>query len=244
MFASVSYGGFGVIMAEIKIKSLDGQEFSAYVAAPAVASGPSVLVVHEIFGVSDGMRAVCDRLAENGYIAVCPDLFWRLEPNMRLSDKNADDVSRGFDLYKHFDMEAGVRDILATIAYMRKMPHCNGSVGVVGYCLGGKLACLAAARSDVECAASYYGVGIDTMLDEFSDIRQPLLLIFVENDKLVSSVAKEKIMAAAKRNPVVQTDVYVGEHAFALPGGPHFDATLAEQADSKVLAFLNEYLHG
>lgn len=231
-------------MAEIKVRSLDGQDFSAYVAEPSVASGPAVLVVHEIFGVNDSMRAICDRLAQNGYLAVCPDLFWRLDPDVRLSDNVPDDVARGFDLYRHFDMEAGVRDLLATIAHVRKLERCNGKVGIVGYCMGGKLACLVAARSDVDCTASYYGVGIEGMLDEFPDIREKLLLILVESDKLVPAAAKEKIIAAAKRNPAIEVDVYMGEHAFARPGGPHFDASLAEKADAKVLAFLNDRLHG
>lgn len=231
-------------MADIKIKSLDGQEFNAYLAEPAAASCPAIIVVQEIFGISDSMRTVCNQLAQSGYLTVCPDLFWRLEPGVSLSDKAPDDVVHGFDLYRHFDTEAGVRDLLAAIAYMRKSNKCNGKVGVVGYCMGGKLACLVAARSDVDCAVSFYGVGIESMLDEFPDIRQPLFMIMIENDKLVSAVAKDKIIAAINRSPFITHEVYAGEHAFARPDGPNFDEKLANHANSKMLRFFAEHLHG
>ena len=86
--------------------------------------------------------------ATKGYLALCPDLFWRQQPDIQLTDKSPAEWDRAFELYKGFDVEAGVRDLLATLAHLRSMPGCSGKVGAVGYCLGGKLAYLMAARSD------------------------------------------------------------------------------------------------
>src|SRR5262249_42138677 len=122
------------------------------------------------------MRGMCDDFAKKGYIAVCPDLFWRQQPGVQLTDKSPAEWDRAFELYKAFDVEAGVRDLLAALAHVRNIKGCSGKVGAVGYCLGGKLAYLMAARSDADATVSYYGVGLDEMLGEIYDIRAPLLL--------------------------------------------------------------------
>src|ERR1700749_3312315 len=145
-------------MPDIKIKSLENKEFSAYCAMPASGNGPGLVVCQEIFGVNEVMRKVCDDFAAKGYIAVCPDLFWRQQPGVQLTDKSPPEWDRAFELYKGFDVEAGVRDLLSTLAHIRAMKGCSGKVGSVGYCLGGKLAFLMATRSDVEATVSYYGV--------------------------------------------------------------------------------------
>src|SRR3984885_2367248 len=164
------------LMPDVKIKSLHQEEFGAYLAVPKNNRGPGIIVIQEIFGVNAAMRSICDSLAAKGYMAICPDLFWRQQPGVQLTDKTPAEWDRAFELYKGFDVEAGVRDLLATLAHVRSMKGCNGKVGAVGYCLGGKLAYLMASRSDVDACASYYGVGLDEMLDEVHDIRMPLIL--------------------------------------------------------------------
>ena len=144
-------------MTDIQIPSLDGQNFDAYIARPSLSTAPVIIVIQEIFGVNAVMRKICDDLAQTGYLALCPDLFWRQERNVQLTDQTEAEWQVAAQLYDGFDAELGISDLIATLAYARKMPGCNGAIGTLGYCLGGKLAFLFAARSDLDCAVSYYG---------------------------------------------------------------------------------------
>src|ERR1700743_1049777 len=107
------------------------------------------------------MRGVCDDLATRGYLAICPDLFWRIEPGIDITDQTEAEWQRAFALFNAFDVDAGVKDIAATIATVRQDPGCNGKVGAVGFCLGGTLAYLTATRTDSDATVGYYGIGID-----------------------------------------------------------------------------------
>jgi carboxymethylenebutenolidase len=230
-------------MPDITIKSLDGKEFGAYFAAPAVNNGPGLIVMQEIFGVNQGMRQICDMFAAQGYMAVCPDLFWRQQPGVQITDQTPAEWDRAFALYQGFDVEAGVRDLLATLAHVRRMPGCGGKVGTVGYCLGGKLAYLMATRSDADCNVSYYGVGLQDMLGEIRDIRMPLMLHIAELDKFVPPDARQKILTAAARNPVITPYVYDGvDHAFARPNGQTYNQQAAELANQRTADFFNKHL--
>jgi carboxymethylenebutenolidase len=230
-------------MPDIKIKSLDAREFSAYYAAPSSNHGPGIVVIQEIFGVNAAMRKICDDFAAKGYLAVCPDLFWRQQPGVQLTDKTPAEWDRAFELYKAFDVEAGMRDLLATLAHVRSMPGCNGKVGAVGYCLGGKLAYLMAARSDVDASVGYYGVGLEDLLDEIHDIRMPLMMHIAALDKFCPPPVREKILAAFKKNPAISAYVYEGvDHAFARPNGQNFNQQAADLANSRTAEFFAKNL--
>ncbi len=135
--------------------------FSAYLAFPASTTAPGIVVAQEIFGVNQVMRDVCDWLAGEGFVACCPDIFWRIEPGIQLTDKTEAEWARAFELFGLFDADKGIEDLKATLADLRGHEACNGKVGSVGYCLGGKLAYLMATRSDSDCNVSYYGVGLN-----------------------------------------------------------------------------------
>ena len=232
-------------MPDIKIKSLDEKELGAYYAAPASQRGSGIIVIQEIFGVNAAMRTICDDLAAKGYLAVCPDLFWRQHPGVQLTDKTPAEWDRAFELYKGFDVEAGVRDLLATLAHIRAMKGCSGKVGAVGYCLGGKLAYLMAARSDVDATAAYYGGGIDELLDEVHDIRTPLMMHFGALDKFINAQVREKILTAIKKNPAIEAYVYEGaDHAFARPNGQNYNKQAADLANSRTAEFFAKNLQG
>src|SRR5678816_4063876 len=139
----------------ITIKTPDG-EFSAYVARPGVTKAPAVVVIQEIFGVNQVMRDITDGLAAQGYLAICPDLFWRIEPDIDITDQSEAEWKRAFELFNAFDVETGVKDIQATITVIRADIQSNDKVGAVGFCLGGLLAFLTATRTDVDAAVSYY----------------------------------------------------------------------------------------
>src|SRR5579872_4148544 len=120
----------------MSINTPDGA-FSAYVASPAAARSPAIVVLQEIFGVNAVMRQTCDALAAQGYLAVCPDLFWRIEPGIDITDQSEAEWKRAFELYGAFDVEKGMADIASAIDAVRARPDCTGKVGAVGYCLGG-----------------------------------------------------------------------------------------------------------
>lgn len=232
-------------MSDITIKTLDGKSFSAYCAMPASGKGPGLIVIQEIFGVNAAMRQLCDYYASLGYVAVCPDLFWRQQPGVQLTDKTPAEWDRAMDLMKGFDSEAGMRDLLSTLAHIRTMKGDGGKVGCVGYCLGGKLAWLMAARSDVEASVSYYGVGLEQMLGEVHDIRMPLMLHIAGLDSYCPPPVREKILKAIGRNPVISAHVYEhADHAFARPNGQNYNAEAAMLANQRTEEFFAKNLQG
>ncbi|MCW5625831.1 MAG: dienelactone hydrolase family protein, partial [Burkholderiales bacterium] len=156
----------------IQIPADDGGSFKAYLAVPRSGKGPGIVLCQEIFGVNGFIREVADYYAEEGYTVLAPDLFWRIEPGIELG-YTEDDWKRAFDLFGRFDTDKGMADITATVKMLRGLPQVAGKVGALGFCLGGRLAYLAAARSGVDCAVGYYGVTIDQYLDDAKKITVP-----------------------------------------------------------------------
>lgn len=215
------------------IKTKDGA-FDAYVAKPAGSGkAPAVVVLQEIFGVNAVMRGITDDLAAQGYLAICPDLFWRLKPGIDITDQTPEEWKQALDYMGRFDVDQGVADIQATIDAIRADPDCTGKVGSVGYCLGGRLAYLTATRTDIDAAIGYYGVGLENLLGEAGKIAKPLMLHIAGEDSFSSKPAQAAVEAGLGGNPHVTLHIYPGrDHAFARPGGEHWhaaDAALANQ---------------
>jgi carboxymethylenebutenolidase len=230
-------------MSELTIRAADGGSFSGYLATPKSGKGPGILVIQEIFGVNKVMRDIADGFAAQGYAALCPDLFWRQEPGIQITDQTKEEWARAFQLYQGFDEAKGVDDLKATLAHLRKLPACTGKVGAVGYCLGGKLAYLMATRSDAECTVGYYGVGIDKALDEAGKIARPLMLHIAEQDEYCPPAAQQAIKAALGKNARVTIHSYPGvDHAFARNGGEHYDKAAAESANKRTADFFKQHL--
>ena len=173
------------------IKSFDGREFDGYLAIPASGYGPGIVVLQEIFGVNHNVRSVADWYASHGFVALCPDLFWRIEPGIELTDKG-DDWKRAIELYQAIDEEKAVEDSAAAVEFLRRSSLCNGRVGAVGFCMGGNLAYLLSARFKPDCAVGYYGVSIEKRLDEADNLSSPLLLHVAKNDKFCPPKRKQK----------------------------------------------------
>jgi carboxymethylenebutenolidase len=230
-------------MPDITIKAKDGGSFSGYLALPKSGKGPGVVVIQEIFGVNEVMRRISDDVTALGYVALCPDLFWRQEPGIQITDKTEAEWQRAFQLFQGFDQEKGVDDLEATIAALRAQPACTGKVGSIGFCLGGRLAYLTATRTDVDCAVGYYGVGIDGLLGEAKNIKKPLLLHIAEKDKFVPPEAQQKVKDGLAGNPNVTIHSYPGvDHAFARVGGHSYVKEPAEQANARTAAFFKQHL--
>ncbi len=229
-------------MAHITIRGEDGS-FAAYLAKPAAARAAGILVIQEIFGVNAVMRGICDELARQGYIALCPDLFWRQEPGVDITDKSDAEWQKASALYQGFNEAKGVTDLVTSLEHLRGLPECSGKAGSLGYCLGGKLAYLMATRSGADCNVSYYGVGTENTLNEASAITHPLLMHIAEEDQFVPKDAQAKIHQALGGNPLVTIHTYPGcGHAFARPGGAHWNAAAAKLANERTAAFLRKNL--
>jgi carboxymethylenebutenolidase len=226
----------------LTIKTADG-EFQAYVARPAASPAPTVVVIQEIFGVNAVMRGIADEFAAQGFLAICPDLFWRIEPGIDITDQSEAEWKRAFELFNAFDVDKGMADIQATIDAARKDAGSNGKVGAVGYCLGGLLAFLSATRTNADASVGYYGVGIDNRLGEIGRISHPLMLHIAEEDGFVTKDAQAAIKAALAGNPHVTIHSYPGQdHAFARKGGEHYDQAAAGLANGRTFAFFRETL--
>lgn len=221
---------------EITIKGPDG-DLMVYQAG----EGPAIIVIQEIFGVNAVMRNLCHWLAGQGYTAICPDLFWRIEPGIQLTDQTEAEWTRAFELYQAFDPDAGLKDIAAAITHARSTGA--DKVGAVGYCLGGYLAYLTAARTDADASVGYYGVGIQDALAEAKTIKKPLMLHIAGKDKFVPPDAQAQIHAALDDHPQVTLHDYPDcDHAFARQGGAHFNAEDTATANARTLAFFQQHL--
>jgi len=226
---------------EITIAAADGGEFMGYLATPAAGTGPGVVVIQEIFGVNAVMRGITDRMAEAGFVALCPDIFWRQEPGIQLTDQTEAEWARAFELFQGFDLDLGVDDLAATIETLRGLEGCNGKVGAMGFCLGGRLAYLTATRTKADAAVGYYGVYLHEHLGE--TINAPLMLHVACEDEFVPKEAQAQVHAALDGHAKVTIHDYEGQnHAFARAGGQHYDKASADLADQRTLEFLKSNL--
>lgn len=228
----------------IHVAGRDGT-FKAYLApAATMQPAPCVLVCQEIFGINKEMWRICENLAQMGYAAICPDLFWRLEPGIELDPTNEQEFKRALDLMGRFDIDAGLADIQDTITHARGLPETTGKVGVLGYCLGGLLAYLAACRTDADCAVSYYGVNIDRYAEEARGITVPLLMHMAEEDEFVDKAQQGRIRDALAKHPKVDLHSYAGVgHAFARQTDTgHYNAQAARAANQRTELFLTDTL--
>lgn len=226
----------------ITITTTEGS-FGAYVARPVQTPAAAIVVLQEIFGINADMRSHCDQLAAQGYIAVCPDLFWRLEPGVELTDRSEAEWARAMALYKAFDVDAGVRDIGATMEAARALDGASGKLGLMGFCAGGLLTFLAAARIGADAAVAYYGGGTNKYLEEFAKLATPLTMHLAQEDEYIPKPAQEAIIAAASALPQVQIFTYPGQnHAFARVHGKHYNAAAAELASERTGRFFATHL--
>lgn len=228
----------------VSVPVLSGGHFQAYLATSVDGRGPGVVLCQEIFGVNQAMREVADLLAEEGYTVLVPDLYWRQEPGVELGYTEAD-FGRAYELYQGFDEALGIDDIRASLNALETLPQCKpGDLGVVGYCLGGKLAYLAACRlPEVACAVGYYGVGIENALSEAEGLQGRLVLHMAEQDQFCPAEARSAIQKVLHDKPGVELYVYPGvDHAFARPNGHHYHKPSALLAHERTVAALRRVL--
>ena len=224
------------------IPTFDGEgEIPAYVARPATAGTRAIIVIPEIFGVNAGIRRKCDDWAAQGYLAIAPDIFWRFAPGVELDPDVEADMQEAFGYFGQYDADDGVKDIEAAIRWLHEQGATK--VGAVGFCLGGRLAYMTAARTDIDASVGYFGVMIDQMLGESHAIARPLLLHVPTADHLVGPEAQARMHEGLDPHPRVTIHDYDGlDHGFAATSGNRRDEAGAQLADTRTRAFFAEHL--
>jgi carboxymethylenebutenolidase len=226
----------------ITIEGRDGA-FGAYISRPKSLPAPAVVVLQELFGVNADIRKTCDELAEQGFIAVAPDLFWRQEPGVDLSVTTEADWQHGLRLYQAYDRDAGAGDVKDTANAVAKLPGCTGRVAVLGYCLGALMVFLTAVRYGVDAAVAYHGGDTEKYLGEVDGLRAPMLMHLAEEDEFISKPAQAEIKTALARKPNATVYSYPGQnHAFSRHGGAHYNAEAAALAHERTNGFLRQQL--
>jgi len=226
----------------IRVKLRDG-EMGAYLAIPDRTPAGAVIAIMEIWGVNDTMRHHAHEFAEAGFVCLVPDLFWRQEPGVELSDGNPEHVKKAFDLYYDFDYDLGVRDMQDTEAFLKAHPAVNGKVGAVGYCLGGKLCYLMCCRTDITAAVAYYGTYIEHNIREAPTLHRPFMLHMAMKDRWVQAEVNELLERRLSPNKLVTIHKYPGaDHAFARKGGKTYSRPEADRALALTIDFFRQHL--
>ncbi|WP_126173310.1 dienelactone hydrolase family protein [Altericroceibacterium xinjiangense] len=227
----------------VQISTLDDDgQFDCYVARPAKQPKAAIVVIQEIFGVNEGIRRKCDKLAEDGYLALAPDLFWRLERGIELDPDVEPEFQRALELMGQFDQDRGIYDLEAAIKHARGTEGCD-KVGAVGYCLGGRLAYMVAARTDSDATVGYYAVGIDNLLREKDAIANPLMLHIPKQDDFVGPDVQQAMHEALDPHPKVTLHDYEGlDHGFATEFGKRRNEQGAQLADTRTAEFFARHL--
>jgi carboxymethylenebutenolidase len=224
------------------IKSAHGA-FHAYIARPAKLPSPAVVVLQELFGVNADIRATCDELASKGFIAIAPDLYWRLEPGIDLNVRSEADWQHGLRLNTAFDRDTGAKDIMETVRTVVELPESTGRVALQGYCIGGLMAFITAARYEVDAAVAYHGGDTEKYLGEVGGLHAPLLMHLGEEDEFISKTAQAEIKAALAKKPNATVYSYPGQrHAFSRHNGKHYNAAAAALANRRTSEFLHQQL--
>ena len=227
---------------EIEVPLRDGM-MGAHLAMPDRTPVGGIVAIMEIWGVNDTMRKHAQEFAEAGFVCLVPDLFWRQEPGVELSDRNPEHAKKAFDLYYDFDYDLGVRDMQDTVKYLAGLPECNGKAGAVGYCLGGKLCYLLCCRTDIACAVAYYGTYIEHNIREVENLHRPFMLHMAMKDRWVQAEVNDLLERKLSPNPLVTIHKYPeADHAFARHGGNPYRKDDADRALGLTVDFFKQHL--
>jgi carboxymethylenebutenolidase len=227
----------------VTIEGHDGA-FAAYIARPKTWPAPAVVVLQELFGVNADIRKHCDELADQGFLAVAPDLFWRQEPGVDLNVTSEADWQHGLRLYQAYDRDAGVTDIKDTIDAVRGLSECNGKVALLGYCLGALMVFMTAVRNaGIDAAVWYHGGETEKYLGEVDGLHATILMHLAEEEEFISKTAQAEIKAALANKPNATVYSYPGQgHAFSRHNGKHYNAAAAHLANGRTSEYLRKQL--
>ena len=207
------------------------EKFEGYLTKPkGDGPFPGILIITAIFGVDDGMIELADAWASDGFIVSVPDIFWR-----QVSGPTADmEVAKG--RMNDFDPDQGMKDIEDLLGDLRNRSECNGKVGILGFCFGGRYVHLSAARLGVDAGVSFHGTAIGQHLDETSNITCPVSHHFGGDDPAVPMDEVNAIKEAYSQNPNADIGIYPGiGHNFSMQNKPGYDESAANISRSAAL---------
>ena len=226
------------ITERLTLASEQGRRYDAHLARPDTGRGPAVMVLPDMFGLNEPIRAVADRLAQNGHAALVPNLFWRSDIPAAIPYDDAQHPTAWARL-KALDLGVVTRDMTTAVSWLRAQPFCNGKVAAIGFCGGGRFAFLAAVRCGVDAAASLYGLGISEHLGELGGVRCPVQLHYGLKDQHVPRQEIDTVAAGVRGRPSVEVFLYPDAgHSFANPVRPTYDAAAASLAFERIEAML------
>ena len=233
-----------ILESRLKISSADGQAFSSYVATPdSKPPFPAIVLIQEIFGINENMRWTAKQYAAAGFLVVVPDLFWRVVPGIELDPTDALDRARAMEINGSFDSQNGISDCRQTVEHVRRLADCNGRVGAVGYCLGGRLAFLLATQGGIDASVCFYPVAVQPQLKTLHVSEVPLLVHLGGDDALCKSEAQLEIKAFVEPKKANRVIIYSGVgHGFARLGRSGEAATAGERAERTTIEFLRRHL--
>ena len=216
----------------IKYGTRDGEEFDGYLTKPGIDDPlPGIVIITAIFGTDDDMIQLSDGWASDGFIVSVPDIFWRVLPGPTT------DHAVGRDRMGKFDVEQGMKDIEDVVADLKNRPECNGKVGMLGFCFGGRYVHLSAARLGIDAGVAFHGTAIGKNLEETNKITCPMSLHFGENDPVVPMEEVNSIKTAYAGKTNVDIVVYEGAgHSFSMPSNQGYDADVAKASREAALA--------
>lgn len=216
--------------------------FGGYLAVPKGGKGPAVIIIQEIFGVNSHIRSVADQYAQDGYVALAPDVFWRVQPRVELTYEGAD-RAKGIELMQKLDTNQAADDIGAAAAALRAMPEVTGKLAAIGFCYGGLLAYLSAARGSVDAAVAYYGGGIQNRLDEAAKVKVPMQFHYGELDTHIPLSAVGQIQERFAGRTDTEFHIYPNaDHGFNCSDRASYNQRASALAHGRTLTFLGERL--
>jgi carboxymethylenebutenolidase len=229
-------------MTTLTIPSHDGQSFGAYMALPPKGVGPGIILIQEIWGVNAHIRAVADQYAQDGYVVLAPDMFWRQKPGVDLQYTPAD-TQLAYQYMNKLDGAHAVLDLQATTKALRGRAEVQGQIASIGFCMGGRLSYALAATGAVDAAVCYYGGGIQNNLGLASAISVPMLFHYAALDDHIPPTAVAAVQDAFSGHRDAQFHVYpdVG-HGFNCWGRPMYNQRAAALARGRTLQWLAERL--
>lgn len=224
----------------ISLSARDGAgQFTAYAVEPSTKPTAAIVIIQEVFGVNPNIRRICHRWGEDGYLTIAPDLFWRLQAGVELNREIPEELAVALDLMRRFDAPKGLEDIAVAIDYARQRV---AKVGVLGFCLGGRLAYLSATRGDPDAGVLFYG-NIEDLMGLASSLTTPFQAHFAGDDHVIPQRAVETVRKGLSHKRNVSIFEYPGvEHGFAGEFGPRRNVSAAELANDRARHFFREHL--
>jgi carboxymethylenebutenolidase len=221
----------------------DGGQMPAFVARPPAGRGTGLVILQEIFGITEYIKQRARDLAALGYVALVPELYWRLGSDVELPENTPEGLQQAFGYMQRLDEPQAVDDSAAALEHLRRMPETAGRAGALGFCLGGRLAYKLAVAADPDAVVSYYGSGIGAELESAGEVRGPILFHFGESDQYLPLEESSRIRDAFAARSDAEVHLHSGAgHAFDNPSPMFHHAAAAEEAWPQTAAFLRRYL--